>query len=103
MSLTQEETLASIMVRLSSSTILLVVYSFFALSVLCKFGRNLDFSAWSVIIIYLVSIIIRLIFAVYDLTTIGIKDPRGIEIPNAVAGIFILMVFYYFTYELRLV
>jgi hypothetical protein len=103
MSLTQEETFVDIMIRLMSSSVLLVVYSFYALTVLWNYGRILDFSAWSVIIIYLVSIIIRLVFAVYDLATIGIKDARGIEIPNAVAGIFILMVFYYFTYELRLV
>jgi len=82
---------------------LLVVYACFALGVIWKYGRYFDASALTVIIIYLVSMLIRLVFTVYDLVTMGKADPHGIAIPNAVAAMAIEAVFYYFTYELRLV
>ena len=95
--------LPEFLLRIFMSLSLLLIYGTFALTVLCSYGNRLDTSAKMTIFVYLSCILTKIGYTIYDVSTIGIANPHGIMIPNQAANVAIITVFYYFTYELRIV
>jgi hypothetical protein len=89
--------------RLIMSFVLLICVGGFSLHIIWRYHRQLDRSAWLTILVYLGSILVKLGYSIYDLSTVGKANPKGVFIPSQSASAAIIMVFYYIVYELRIV
>lgn len=83
--------------------VLLVCVGGFSLHVVWRYHRQLDRSAWLTILVYLGCILTKLGYSIYDISTVGQANPKGVFIPSMTASATIIMVFYYIIYELRIV
>ena len=89
--------------RLIMSSVMMVVYGPFCMTIFIKFKMYLDVQSISIMLLYLSTIIISFAYSIYQIFTPNEPNPLPVHITTLTAEFTVLAVFYQIIYELRLV